>query len=187
MLQIILCSIINTLLNKNVCFSFSMSSEFDSHELFSKENVKAKQIVSYHFSKLLAKIPQKISTRKTFSDPWTVVLSCEIEPTLFYRFYRAIKDHKLTKILSEFMECSVIRNNKIIISDYKISFHTVGLFRRNMKKICDKDNWLLSKKFPDQSLGTIESIVITYKVSTGKCVFKLPYSITSLYGVVITT
>lgn len=65
----------------------------DTYAILNVEKVEVVETINFHIHRLLSSVRWKITFKTKFKDPWIVLATKTMSPTIFYRWFRAIRDH----------------------------------------------------------------------------------------------
>ena len=161
-------------------------SIYESYEILKTKKVKTSVLLEWNFRSILKTVSRRITQRKKFKNPWTVLVSVDIHSSVYLEFYHAVKDYKI-----EFgRKVVVTRDKKNLIKEVKISFTHRGTLKFHLQQICNCEQILpFEKKWSNGNSAKIivseeKPAIFTFLKNKHKLTFSLHYKVLNKYGTV---
>lgn len=166
-----------------------MNSPLETYDVLREKDVKVFEIVQFHLERISIGINQKISFKQKYKNPWTIEVVEFIQKSIFYEFFRAVRDYKI----SFGRNISTIKDKKKNSTSFIIEFTHYGCMRYHftqsttftqdhIDKLFTKTNSIENKA--NIVINEEKPLLITYKIKTGMCSIKAHYMVKNKYGTV---
>lgn len=105
----------------------------ETYQVLANKHVKTYEIIQFHFKKILQGIYRRLTFKQKFKNPWVAEVGEYICPEVFYEYYKAIRDFKI----SFGRTTEVKRNKQGKPTSYTIKFNHLGCMNFHLKKSID--------------------------------------------------
>ena len=159
----------------------------DTYKVLNEHKCSTSTFINWHITEVLRSIKRKLTLKRKYSDPFTVVVVRDIHKDVFYELFRCIRDFRS----GVGIETKTERNKKGQPTVRSITFTHFGHFRYHAQQLTalgeDDVKNFLAKSFSCKScakvLATKENpITITFKYSTNTMTLKSHYVTKNVYG-----
>ena len=159
----------------------------DTYEVLKTNNVLVYDITKWHFEKFLIAINKRLTLKRKYTDPFKVTTTREINKTVFYEIFRALRDF----VPHTGITASTEKNKKGSIALYKIQFNHFGTFIYHSSLLTGLSKSEVKKQINKTfSTGCKANVVITdekpaeiiFKVSTSVCTVKCNFVTINRFG-----
>jgi len=135
---------------------------------------------------VLQKVKRRLTQRKNFKDPWTIVVFVDIHTTAYFQLYLAIKNYK-----TEYgRTIELTKNKKRKLTSIKITFTHLGSLKHHLKKICKCNiNEYFERKWRNgnRAKGIVNEerpAILTFNTLKHQLQFKVSYELSNRYGTI---
>lgn len=154
----------------------------DTYAILNVEKVEVVETINFHIHRLLSSVRWKITFKTKFKDPWIVLATKTMSPTIFYRWFRAIRDH-----MNHNNKRQTREPQRILYSIFPPWCIKVPFDERSWASKCGQFFW--KKKSLDciayVEVDNVEKrAILTYKVNSGRLSLRLKFSVKNKFGFV---
>ena len=163
--------------------------EFDSYESLSEKKIEVLPLVSFHFLEVLRCIKRRIVAKQTVRNPWMVRIRTKIPATVFFEWYRAVRDFRAA--YGRDIRVVKDKKRKDILKEITITFYHIGPLKFHLLKAVDGN--AVIKDYIEKKIGTsVGKIVVsrekpfifTFRVAQGSLSINASYQIENRYGII---
>ena len=165
-----------------------MTTRRNSYTKLEEKNICVKELLNWHFNKILTDIHRRISSRERIRNPWTIEIKSIINWSLFYKFFVALDTFET----AFGREINIDKNKQGRIKNICIIFNHYLSFVRHFGLICDKEKPFiqskLKKKLPSGCVGKVvvtneKPLVMSYNKRTETLTLTVKYEVYNRYGI----
>ena len=69
--------------------------ELNAYNILKNQKEEILPIVKFEFKKILEKIQRRLTVCQTLRNPWTVAVKHDIYNTIYYAWFRSVRDHNI--------------------------------------------------------------------------------------------
>ena len=149
----------------------------DTYAVLKEEKVPLHGLFSFELQSISDKIYRQFSIPQTLNNPWKVVVTDNIHPSIYYKFFRAIRDFNIKFGLST----STKRDKKDKIKTLTVLFTYIRSAIYHLSKGLD------DSKDSAKSCYMRTPIVMEYAYSKSKLTISGAYEVKNCYGNVVST
>ena len=159
----------------------------ETYEVLERKEVKIVGVLEFHMKRLTSSIHRKLSFKQKFVDPWVINISEYISKEVYYEFFRAVRDYKI----SYGRTCEIVRSKKNEPKEYVITFVHYGCLRFHLSKVIDANVDIDAVLSKSDAIGNKAKVIVDdadkkaimhYKISTGELKLKLHYEVKNKFG-----
>lgn len=103
----------------------------DSYSSLNETKIEVSPVLEWQFSRFLSSIRRKLIFKQKFKNPWMVEISENIHFSIYYQFYRAVRDH--SSAYGRVVE--TIKNKKGVTTQLVIAFSHLGTLKYHLSKV----------------------------------------------------
>lgn len=160
--------------------------ELDTYRILTVQKVEVLPILADHFADLLKSVKRKISPRQSIRNPWKIIVKMKIYHSIYYEFFRAVRDWS-----SEFgRSISIERGANGLLKTQTISFTHKGTFVYHISRVVGerfKVNDFLKKSVTGGGFGKLlfssaNPVVFIFNVQKNELVVSGTYQLVNRYG-----
>ena len=163
----------------------------DTYAVLKEEKVPLCGLLSFELKSILGKIYRRLFIRQTLNNHWKVVVTHNIHSSIYYKFFRAIRDFNMKFCLST----STKRDKRDRIKTLTVRFTDIrsAIYRLSKELDDSKDSTkpYTNKKVKDCTIklkaSKNEPNVMEYAYSRSKLTISGGFALKNCYGNVVST